>query len=454
MLFIHLSDIHFRYGTSNTSYDLDDVIRHELMLDAVEECKRLGGVYGVLITGDIAFAGKANEFTIAYNWLDELCRRTGCPFNHVLTVPGNHDVDRSKIKDAPLARMLHKQLRETPLSELNDTMKVTLENAQSRDLLFAPLEDYNSFATKFGCCSTASPLYWVRNLTLNDGSILRLWGLNTVLVSDETDTNKNETGKLLLSNFQTNFKRDDGVVYLTLGHHPLDWLRDQENVEDWFDKHARIQLFGHRHVQRVKPIADNVRIASGAMQPERNEPGWEPRYNLINIEVHRDAHGRKLRVEVHPRVWNDTAKEFLLDNLGVFSRELPLKDWGLAVPVRTDEHQSLSDQEEVATALAEIEPDLRELEEIEPHKEVNILNAGEKLTSRYMGLPDSIQRRIARKLNLFDDDDAGLSDVERFLRYFRRAKDRQLLEQFWGEIEGVYVEQGEEPTAENPFAGR
>ncbi|MDQ3816181.1 MAG: metallophosphoesterase [Acidobacteriota bacterium] len=260
MLFIHLSDIHFRYGTSNTSYDLDDVIRHELMLDAVSECRRLGGVYGVLITGDIAFAGKANEYTIAYNWLDELCRSTGCPFNHVLTVPGNHDVDRSKIKDVPLARMLHKQLRETPLSELHDAMKVTLENAQSRDLLFALLEDYNSFATKFGCCSTASPLYWVRNLPLNDGSILRLWGLNTVLVSDETDTNKNETGKLLLSNFQTNFKRDDGVVYLTLGHHPLDWLRDQENVEDWFDKHARIQLFGHRHVQRVKPIADNIRI--------------------------------------------------------------------------------------------------------------------------------------------------------------------------------------------------
>ena len=116
--FIHLSDIHFRYSISNGPYDLDEVIRNEFLIDAEVEAQKLSGVYGVLVTGDVAFGGERDEYNTAYEWLAILCERTKCSFKNVWTVAGNHDVDRNKIKGNPLAEMLRHQLRDVPLNAL------------------------------------------------------------------------------------------------------------------------------------------------------------------------------------------------------------------------------------------------------------------------------------------------------------------------------------------------
>jgi hypothetical protein len=452
--FIHLSDIHFHYATSNGPYDLDDVIRHELVINAVEGAGELGGVDGVLVSGDIAFCGAHQEYDTAYQWLNYLCQETNCSINRVWTVPGNHDVDRKKIEGNRNAERLRALLRRTPTEQLNNEIRKTLEDVNDRQLLFEPLEQYNIFAANLGCCSTANPLYWEHNVPLNDGSTLRVRGMNSTLISDKDDSDKEDGKKLILSNFQTKFLRDDAVVHLTMCHHPLEWLRDRYEIEDWFDAHARVQLFGHRHVQRVKPVADNLRIASGAMHPVRDEPGWEPRYNFITLEVRYDERGRWLHVEVHPRVWNDTLKRFMPDNIGIHARDLPLTNWRLAPPSSSPSPAELTDHENLAAVVASIRSELLELEDNQSRTEVSILNAGEKLTSRYMSLPHSLQKQIARKLELLDDEDIDVSDTELYRRYFRRAKERKLLERLWNEVESIYAERGEEYTAENPFAGR
>lgn len=454
--FIHLSDIHFNYKTSGGHYDLDEVIRHELLLDAAQISGAMGGTDGIMVSGDIAFSGNSVEYGIAYGWLDQLCRRTSCSFSNVWTVPGNHDIDRSKIKDSPISQTLRNDLRQTPLAELNEKIRVYLENADSRKTLFDPLEHYNSFAANFGCCSTANPLFWTRDLTLNDGSTLRLWGMNSAIISDAADSDAHEANKLILSEFQTKFLRDDAVVHLTMCHHPLEWLRDRYAVEDWFNQHARIQLFGHRHVQRVGQVNDNIRVAAGAVQPDRREAGWEPRYNFITLEVRRNQEGsRTLRVTIDPRVWNDTAKKFLRDQLDIYQRELPLNNWQSASAVPTEPiAEVLLDNEDLSVVLAAIQPDLLEIEQSAPRKEVSILNAGEKLTSRYLSLPHNLQMQIARKLGLSEGGDEALSDTELYRRYFKRAKDKKLLERLWSEVEDIYLRQAEDSTTENPFAGR
>lgn len=454
--FIHLSDIHFNFKTSGGHYDLDEVIRHELILDAAQICGEMGGANDILVSGDIAFSGNAREYEIAYEWLDELCRRTNCSLNDVWTVPGNHDIDRSKINDSQLSQMLRGQIRQTPVNELNNKIRACLEDAESRKILFAPLEQYNVFAASFGCCSTADPLYWTRDLTFNDGSTLRLWGINSAIISDAEDSDAHEANKLILSNFQTNFLRDDSVVHLTMCHHPLEWLRDRDAVEDWFDQHARVQLFGHRHVQRVRSVSDNIRIAAGAVHPERGEMGWEPRYNFITLEVRRNDQGsRTLRVTINPRVWNDTAKKFLRDPLGIYERDLPLGNWQSALAVTAETViEVLLEDEDLSVVLAAIQPDLLEIEGSEPHREVSILNAGEKLTSRYLSLPHSLQMQIARNLELSEGGDETLSDTELYRRYFKRAKEKKLLEHLWNEVENIYFRQGEDRAVENPFVGR
>ncbi len=91
--FIHLSDIHFHFSTSNSHYDLDRSIRHELVRDAAEMSKQQGGVDGILVSGDIAFSGQQSEYKTAHEWLKTLCLQTNCSFSNIWTVPGNHDVD-------------------------------------------------------------------------------------------------------------------------------------------------------------------------------------------------------------------------------------------------------------------------------------------------------------------------------------------------------------------------
>ena len=453
---LHLSDIHFKYRTSNTNYDLDDVIRHELERDATTKSAELGGTDAVIVCGDVAFGAVEQEYDIAYEWLQKLGDKVKSPDRpiQIWTVPGNHDIDWKKIEGNRNAERLRSQLRDSDVKDFNRELRKTLDDLNDRQTLLDPLEQYNIFANKLGCASGADPLYWEQPLLLNDGSTLRVRGLNSTIISARADDDQQEKTKLVLSSYQTKFFREDDIVFMTVCHHPLDWLKDRNDVDDWLNQHARIQLFGHRHIQRVTPIHDNLRIASGAVHPVREEPGWEPRYNFISIDVRFEQNRRWLHVEVHPRIWNDTSKQFVADNLGVQSRDLPL-------PARQPSSTAgrsgseLTNTETVASVLSAIEPDLLDVQYVQSGAEVRILNAGERLTSRYLSLPHNLQMEIAKKLGLQEEEeDKDLADTELYRRYFKRAKDKRLLEQFWSEVEIQYAQRGEEHFEENPFVGR
>lgn len=54
----------------------------------------------VVFIGDLAFSGSAAEYALARNWLEEQLWPVlpkGLPRDRLLFVPGNHDVDRSKV---------------------------------------------------------------------------------------------------------------------------------------------------------------------------------------------------------------------------------------------------------------------------------------------------------------------------------------------------------------------
>jgi len=66
-------------------------------------------------------------------------------------------------------------------------------------------------------------LAWQRifEKSLEDGSLVRLNGLNSVLISDPADA----PGKLLISDFQTShFQHTTNVVDVVMCHHPPEWL--------------------------------------------------------------------------------------------------------------------------------------------------------------------------------------------------------------------------------------
>src|SRR6266536_4738435 len=90
---LHLSDIHFK----KLDFDIDHDLRNQLQRDVKELAEGKGSVQGVLITGDVAFSAKPEEYEIALDWLEKLCGQIHCPSSNVWTIPGNHDVDWRKI---------------------------------------------------------------------------------------------------------------------------------------------------------------------------------------------------------------------------------------------------------------------------------------------------------------------------------------------------------------------
>jgi hypothetical protein len=74
LVFLHLSDIHFS-KRSSTSYDPDLDLRRELVADAVRMKEKIKACSGILVSGDVAFSGKAEEYSKARDWLREVCHQ-------------------------------------------------------------------------------------------------------------------------------------------------------------------------------------------------------------------------------------------------------------------------------------------------------------------------------------------------------------------------------------------
>ena len=97
--FVHVSDIHFGQEKQNGTVVARDDVRAELLNDCRTRENKLGPADSILVTGDVAFSGKKDEYTRAGKWLDELTKAVGCRGTSVFVVPGNHDVDLDEIGD-------------------------------------------------------------------------------------------------------------------------------------------------------------------------------------------------------------------------------------------------------------------------------------------------------------------------------------------------------------------
>ncbi len=58
--FIHISDIHF-HKQSGGPFDLDLELRLQLENDVKSVKDKIGDVFGILVTGDIAYSGQKKE---------------------------------------------------------------------------------------------------------------------------------------------------------------------------------------------------------------------------------------------------------------------------------------------------------------------------------------------------------------------------------------------------------
>jgi predicted phosphodiesterase len=308
LVFVHLSDLHFSSREPGDSYELDETIRTELRHDVAAEVVKIGGVSGLLITGDISRSGDPGEYANAEGWLAELCGALGIGTENVWVVPGNHDVSWSAHKGFNEA--LRNELATTDPMALDARLEAVFKDPESAAALLAPLESYFEFARKYNSLPEDDEVpFWSWTFGLSDQFVLRVQGINSVLISDRNDEERKP--RLVLGSVQTQLEREPGTVHLAMCHHPPDWLRDGAIMEQ-VHVNATVLLTGHEHHSTVQRVSNCIWVAAGALHPDRGNKDWSPRYNILTIALvpdpGADPPAGKVEVCIYPRTWDGTAR--------------------------------------------------------------------------------------------------------------------------------------------------
>ena len=415
MLILHLSDIHFKKTVAGGAMDIDHHLRNMLVRDVREQCQTIGATPdAVLVTGDIAYGGAPEEYAFAQEWLEQVCAECGCETNAIIVIPGNHDVDRAVTRKS-LVQALHSDIKATANSELlPGKLTQMLEEEDSAKFLYSSIANFNDFAAQYFCALIPPDRTKVeRRFQLNDGSILCITGLNSAFVSSHADAE----GELYVDPSVLRLTHEDGVTHLVMCHHPYNWLANGREVQDHLDVVAQVQLFGHEHTNRVELGRDYVRIAASAAHPDRQESGWEPGYNLLELTVDGQGAHRKLNVKAHVRIWQNRPGQFIAKmdrQANHFAQSIDLEHWAPPVDTSFDEGHPPDPAAQSDPAIAGIEKD-------------TAMTSLRKLSIRFFALTFSQKLGIAGRLNLFEEGDQKFPDHERFRRVLLRARERNQL---------------------------
>jgi predicted phosphodiesterase len=201
----------------------------------------------ILISGDLAFSGKEDQYALAAAFCDSLCAACDIPKERVFCIPGNHDIDRNKQKLAFLGgRTLRDQTAIDSLLDPADDVETLLKReANYRAFQLAYFAGQDRTVTSDG-------LGYVSFLTI-DGVTISILGLDSAWLA-EGDVG--DHGKLLIGERQVLNALDilDGAatpahVVIGMVHHPLHLLQefDRYPVQYRLEKVCNFIHCGHLH---------------------------------------------------------------------------------------------------------------------------------------------------------------------------------------------------------------
>jgi predicted MPP superfamily phosphohydrolase len=408
--FIHLSDIHFTKD-SGGKLDLDEDLRNEILLDIKNNAKNIvGNAKGILVCGDIAYSGKPDEYVNANDFLKKICDILNIDESSIFCVPGNHDVDQAIPKNSELFSDMQYKIEN---SNSDEKIIAYFLDPMSNNIIFKHIHEYNfKFASRFGCDINDKEPIWEKDFPLNDRSTLRVIGLNSIIISNHND---NENRRMVIGEYQIPL-RLDGVTYLSLCHHPPECWKDAENkIRNKINERIHVQLYGHKHIQKISKVDNSLIIGSGAAHPSRKENNWKPRYNWIKIKVDNTNNTRKLIVLVYPRVLNDNGDRFIADynnceGADYKEYKLFLDNW--------DNRQSkqmilVGMDNKSETLLTKIDDDQA------PTSSSDLCRT---LIYRFLTLSFIKRSAILADLNLIDEEDDGVSHADLLEKVIQKAQ--------------------------------
>jgi tetratricopeptide (TPR) repeat protein/predicted phosphodiesterase len=258
----------------------------------------------VFATGDIAFSGQSAEYEVAGRFFDELLDAAGLERRHLLVIPGNHDVDRSR--GVGLARTLTSR-EESDAYFGPGVARPQLTNKQHAFLAW--YGDYFAGIRAWPDSSCAQP-----EIIEAGGVRLGVMTINSALFcADDHDHAKLWIGRRALEGPLAELASSDVHLRMALMHHPLEWLSDLErpNIRAKLTDAVDVLLRGHLHETDVEyaatPNGGMVQLAAGASYQTRL---WPNRAMYVTVDA------TKLRI--FPIRYEDTPTEIWTVDPSVF----------------------------------------------------------------------------------------------------------------------------------------
>jgi len=291
---LHLSDLHFR-STEQHEWDADIVLR-ELVSD-VQHCMQQYRLIPdlILVSGDIAFSGLSSEYALAQAFFDKLLAVTELSKERIFLVPGNHDVNRSRISQGAMAHASSLKNRQA----VNDAMRDGLD----RRAFMRRFDDYRNFLNSYldgYVVFDDEHYFYVRRLEVV-GVQLEVLGLNSAWLARGGHKDR---GQLALGERQIRAALEvcgSADLRIALLHHPFEWLHDFEQsckaqlMDDCsFILNGHLHRPGLEHVQT--PDARVMTIAAGACYEAREH---QNSYNLVRLDL------EAMQGTVFLRAWSD-----------------------------------------------------------------------------------------------------------------------------------------------------
>jgi calcineurin-like phosphoesterase family protein len=288
---LHLSDIHFKKNKDEENKTFRRTVQDRLIEAVATHNQEHGSPDVVAVTGDIAFSGKEHEYEEAAVFFDKL-KGVLPGETEFLAVPGNHDVDRTKVKKL---FSLHRVVHENEVEQF-------LENEEYiRDFVNVKFEAFQAFSSKLNPLlyknQTGADYFWVKNTPDKNVSFL---GLNSAWAS-EGDNDRFNIALGFPQVHQALERAKDIPNRIVLVHHPLfEWLEEKDMAKcrgEIFDCCGLI-LHGHVHIDRADcistPSDSCICLGANASYTHDGHIGFQ----FIRVRFREDQNDVDVRVRV------------------------------------------------------------------------------------------------------------------------------------------------------------
>lgn len=313
---LHLSDFHI----GKDGYEQDKIFKN--ILQHIEDESKEKELDLIFITGDIANKSIENEYNaFIENFLEKIPNKSDNK-PKIYIVPGNHDLNRTKIKRVN---------RELTDSKFFRADKNGLDERQKHEI--PAFKDFSDFIQ----LASVSHNNWLDTpegiftdiIELKDIKI-GIIGTNTAWLSrDDKDKEQLSFGVDLVKSGLEEIKECD--IRIVLGHHPIDWFlpTKQVVVKNIFKDYGVIYLNGHLHVTKAtigQYVSSNfLNIQSGAAFQASEHKSENIKNSLLWAELDFD----KKIISLQPRYWDYTQQrwEFNNDYLESDARKNSSENW-------------------------------------------------------------------------------------------------------------------------------